>query len=50
MKGDKSTPLTPEKSLGKTPYSIKEISKTGLIEPDYDKLIENKLATNLFLS
>ena len=31
-------------------YSIKEISKTGLIEPDYDKLIENKLATNLFLS
>ena len=31
-------------------YSIKEISKTGLIEPDYDKLIENKLTTNLFLS
>ena len=31
-------------------YCIKEITKTGLIEPDYDKLIENKLATNLFLS
>ena len=31
-------------------YSIKEVSKTGLIEPDYEKLIENKLATNLFLS
>ena len=31
-------------------YSIQEVTKTGLIEPDYDKLIENKLATNLFLS
>ena len=31
-------------------YSIKEVTKTGLIEPDYDKLIANKLATNLFLS
>jgi FkbM family methyltransferase len=31
-------------------YTIKEVSKNGLIEPDYDKLIENKLATNLFLS
>lgn len=30
-------------------YNIKEISKTGLIEPDYTRLIENKMATNLFL-
>jgi len=30
-------------------YTIKEISKNGLIEPDYDTLIKNKMATNLFL-
>jgi FkbM family methyltransferase len=30
-------------------YKIKEISKMGLIEPDYEKLIKNKLTTNLFL-
>lgn len=30
-------------------YTIKEISDTGLIEPDYEKLIHNKMATNLFL-
>ena len=30
-------------------YTIKEISDTGLVEPDYDRLIKNKMATNLFL-
>ena len=30
-------------------YKIKEISKNGLIEPDHDALIKNKMATNLFL-
>lgn len=30
-------------------YSIKQITKNGLIEPDYEKLLENKMATNLFL-
>ena len=30
-------------------YTIKEVSDSGLIEPDYEKLIENKMATNLFL-
>ncbi len=30
-------------------YSIKQVTKEGLIEPDYEKLIANKMATNLFL-
>lgn len=30
-------------------YSIKQITKKGLIEPDYEKLLTNKMATNLFL-
>ena len=30
-------------------YTIKQISKNGLAEPDYDQLIKNKMATNLFL-
>ncbi len=30
-------------------YKIKEISKSGLNEPDYEKLINNKMTTNLFL-
>jgi len=30
-------------------YTIKEISKNGLIEPDYEALIKNKMTTNLFL-
>ena len=30
-------------------YTIKEITDSGLIEPDYEKLIKNKMATNLFL-
>jgi len=30
-------------------YTIKEVSDFGLIEPDYEKLLENKMATNLFL-
>jgi FkbM family methyltransferase len=30
-------------------YTIKEISDKGLIEPDYEQLINNKMATNLFL-
>ena len=30
-------------------YTIKEISDKGLIEPDYDRLINNKMATNLYL-
>lgn len=30
-------------------YSIKQITKKELIEPDYEKLLENKMATNLFL-
>ena len=30
-------------------YTIKEITKNGLIEPDYEVLIKNKMATNLFL-
>ena len=30
-------------------YTIKEISKKGIIEPDYDRLIKNENVTNLFL-
>lgn len=30
-------------------YSIKQITKEGLIDPDYEKLINNTMATNLFL-
>jgi len=30
-------------------YTIKEITDKGLIEPDYERLIKNKMATNLFL-
>ena len=30
-------------------YTIKEISKKGIVEPDYDRLIKNEDATNLFL-
>ena len=30
-------------------YTIKEITKNGLIELDYEVLIKNKMATNLFL-
>ena len=30
-------------------YTIKEITENGLIEPDYEVLIKNKMATNLFL-
>ena len=30
-------------------YTIKEISDKGLIEPDYERLIDNKMATNLYL-
>lgn len=30
-------------------YSIKQITKGGLIELDYEKLVDNKMATNLFL-
>ena len=30
-------------------YTIKQISKTGLAEPDYEQLIRNKMTTNLFL-
>lgn len=30
-------------------YTIKEVSKNGLTDPDYDALIKNKMATNLFL-
>lgn len=30
-------------------YSIKQITKTELIEPNYEKLLSNKMATNLFL-
>ncbi len=30
-------------------YTIKEISKKGLVEPDYERLIDNSMATNLFL-
>lgn len=30
-------------------YTIKQISKNGLAEPDYDKLIKNEMTTNLFL-
>jgi len=30
-------------------YSIKQITKQGLIELDYEKLLTNKMATNLFL-
>ena len=30
-------------------YTIKQISKNGLAEPDYDQLIKNEMTTNLFL-
>lgn len=30
-------------------YSIKQITKNGLIELDYERLLDNKMATNLFL-
>jgi len=30
-------------------YTVKEISGKGLVEPDYERLIDNKMATNLFL-
>lgn len=30
-------------------YSIKQITKDGLIEPNYEKLLADKMATNLFL-
>jgi FkbM family methyltransferase len=30
-------------------YSIKQATKNGLVEVDYEKLVENKMATNLFL-
>ena len=30
-------------------YTIKQISKNGLVEPDYDQLIKSEMATNLFL-
>lgn len=30
-------------------YSIKQITKNGLMEIDYEKLLENKMAANLFL-
>ena len=30
-------------------YTIKEISKKGIVEPDYDRLIKNENVTNLFL-
>ena len=30
-------------------YTIKEISKKGLVEPDFDRLINNDDATNIFL-
>ena len=30
-------------------YTIKEISKKGIIEPDYDRLIKNGMTVNLFL-
>lgn len=30
-------------------YSIKQFTKKGMIEPDYEKLVHNKMSTNLFL-
>ena len=30
-------------------YTIKEISKKGIFEPDYDRLIKNEMTVNLFL-
>ena len=30
-------------------FTIREVTKNGLIEPDFDKLRKNVLATNLFL-
>ena len=30
-------------------YKIREITKNGLIEPNFDELIKNPLAVNLFL-
>ena len=30
-------------------YTIKQISKNRLAEPDYDQLIKNEMTTNLFL-